>query len=146
MIVDLAAQRAMDRFAKVGFERLSDSERVLATVWQFAAGVSNHGFAGYYLSRRGDLAFHAPAALRAIGANELATIAAEANAQFGVAGPATDLKVRAEQLKQLGEPGLHAFEVLEQRYFAVEESIDALFEAWFERQTNATASTARGAK
>ena len=76
MIVDLAAQRAMDHLAKVGFDRLSESERILATVWQFAAGVANHGFAGYYGSRRGDLAFHAPAALRAIGAEEMATLAA----------------------------------------------------------------------
>ena len=57
MIVDLAAQHAMDRLNEAGFDRISESERILATVWQFAAGVANHGFAGYYGSRRGDLAF-----------------------------------------------------------------------------------------
>ena len=142
MIVDLAAQRAMDHLAKAGFDRLSESERILATVWQFAAGVANHGFAGYYGSRRGDLAFHAPAALRAIGAEELAALAAEANAQFGEGGPSPDPKKRAEQFKLLGEPALHAFDVLEQRYFDAEESIDALFEAWFERQKSAARSAA----
>lgn len=142
MIVDLAAQRAMDHLAKVGFDRLSESERILATVWQFAAGVANHGFASYYGSRRGDLAFHAPAALRAIGADELATLAAEANAQFGAVGPAADPKMRAEQIKQLGEQAHRAFDLLEQRYFDAEESIDALFEEWFERQKNAARSAA----
>ena len=137
MIVDLAAQRAMDHLAKVGFDRLSESERILATVWQFAAGVANHGFAGYYGSRRGDLAFHAPEALRAIGAGGLAGIAEEANAQFGPGGPSPDPKLRAEQLKQLGEPAFGAFGELEQRYFDAEESIDAHFEAWFERQRGA---------
>lgn len=134
MIVDLAAQRAMDRLAKVGFDRLSEAERILATVWQFAAGVANQGFAGYYGSRRGDLAFYAPTALRAIGAEELATIAAEANAQFGVAGPSPEPQARAEQIKELGEAAGCAFAALEQRYFDAEESIDACCEAWFARQ------------
>lgn len=116
MIVDLAAQRAMDRFTKVGFDRLSEAERILATVWLFAAGVANHGFAGYYGSRRADLAFHAPAALRAIGAHTLATIAVEANAQFGSAGPSPDPLVRAGQVQRLGDEA------------------DRVFEAWFERQ------------
>ena len=137
MLVDLAAQHAMDHLKKVGFDHLSEPERILATVWQFAAGVANHGFVGYYLSRRGDLAFHVPAALRAIGANELATIAAEANAQFGEGGPSTDTKARAEQVEQLAEESHRVFDELERRYFEAEESIDAHFETWFERQKHA---------
>ena len=138
MLVDLAAQHAMDHLKKAGFDHLTDAERILATVWQFAAGVANHGFVGYYLSRRGDLAFHVPAALRAIGANELATIAAEANAQFGDGGPSTDTKARAEQVEQLAEESHRVFDELERRYFEAEESIDAHFDAWFERQQYAT--------
>jgi len=142
MIVDLAAQRAMDQLLKVGFDRLSEAERILATVWQFAAGVANHGFAGYYLSRRGDLAFHAPAALRAIGADQLAMIAAEANAQFGPGGPSPDPGVRTEQLQQLGPEARRVFDALERSYFEAEESIDRQFEAWFERQKHASRSLA----
>ncbi|MFT3830242.1 MAG: DUF4375 domain-containing protein [Opitutaceae bacterium] len=137
MIVDLAAQHAMDRLAKVGFDRLFEPERIAATVWQFAAGVANHGFVGYFLSRRGDLAFYAPAALRAIGAEELAALATEANAQFCAPGPSPDPKIRAEQVKQLGEPAHRVFDALEQRYFEAEESIDRLFEAWYEREVGA---------
>ncbi len=137
MIVDLAAQRAMDRLAKVGFDHLADSERILATVWQFAAGVANHGFAGYYGSRRGDLAFHAPAALRAIGAEELATLAAAANAQFGSAGPAPDPKARAEQIRQLDTAAEQAFAALEERFFASDEDTDELLEQWLARWQHA---------
>lgn len=137
MIVDLAAQRAMDHLAKAGFDHLSDSERILATVWQFAAGVANDGFAGYYRSRRGDLAFHAPEALRAIGSLELAKVAEEANAQFGEDGPSPNRSLRAAQLRELGHEAHCVFTVLERRYFEAEESIDALFEAWFERQPEA---------
>lgn len=123
----------MDHLAKAGFDRLLESERILATVWQFAAGVANHGFAGYYLSRRGDLAFHAPAALGTIGAAELASIAAEANALFGAAGPSRDPKARAEQVRRLMADGRRVFDELETRYFDSEEDIDELFEAWFLR-------------
>ena len=133
MIVDLAAQHAMDHLKKAGFDHLTDAERILATGWQFAAGVANDGFAGYYRSRRGDLAFHAPEALRAIGANELAKLAEEANAQFGDDGPSPDRTVRGGQLRELGEEEHGVFAVLEKRYFEAEESIDALFEAWYER-------------
>ena len=137
MNVDLAAQRAMDHLAKVGFDRLSESERILATVWQFAAGVANHGFAGYYGSRRGDLAFHAPAALRAIGAAEMATLAAAANAQFGAAGPSPDPKARAEQIRQLDTAAEQAFAVLEERFFASDEDTDELLERWLARWQHA---------
>ena len=128
----------MDRLREVGFDHLSESERILATVWLFAAGVANPGFAGSYLSHRGDLAFHAPEALRAIGANELATIAEEANAQFGEGGPSPDTRIRAEQVDRLAEAAHGAFAALEQRYYDAEESIDAHFDAWFERQQYAT--------
>ncbi len=127
----------MDRLREVGFDHLTESERILATVWLFAAGVANHGFVGYYLSHRGDLAFHAPEALRAIGANELAKLAEEANAQFGPAGPSCEMKVRAEQVEQLAEESHRVFDELERRYFETEESIDAHFETWFERQKRA---------
>jgi len=131
MNVDLAAQRAMDHFEKVGFDRLSEPDRILATVWEFAAGVSNSGFSGYYTSRRADLAFYAPSALQKIGATELAAIATEANALFGADGPAPDHKVRAEQLRELGEPVQRQFTALDDRYFDTEEDVDELLETWF---------------
>ena len=130
MNVDLAAQRAMDHFEKVGFDRLSEPDRILATVWHFAAGVSNSGFSGYYVSRRADLAFYAPSALQKIGATELAAIATEANALFGADGPSPDHKVRAEQLRQLGEPGRCQFTALDGPLFGTEEDVDGLLETW----------------
>ncbi len=136
MNVDLAAQRAMDHFEKVGFDRLSEPDRILATVWHFAAGVSNSGFSGYYVSRRADLAFYAPSALQKIGAAELAAIATEANALFAPDGPSPDHKVRAEQLRQLGEPVRCQFTALDDRYFDTEEDVDELLETWFLNHPN----------
>ncbi len=137
MNVDLAAQRAMDHLEKVGFDRLSESDRILATVWQFAAGVSNSGFSGYYVSRRADLAFYAPSALQKIGATELAAIVADANALFGAEGPSPESKVRAGQLRQLGEAGPRKLAALDDRYFDCEEDVDELLETWFSRRSAA---------
>ena len=45
--------------------------------------------------------------------------------------------MRAEQVEQLAEESHRVFDELERRYFEAEESIDAHFEAWFERQKHA---------
>jgi len=136
MNVDLAAQRAMDHLAKAGFDRLSESDRILAAVWQFAAGVSNSGFSGYYASRRADLAFYVPTALQQIGSRDLVAIAREANAQFGGDGPSPDPAVRAGQIQQLGEDAFRAFAALDDRYFDTEEDVDELLETWFLNHPN----------
>ena len=92
--------------------------------------------AGYYVSRRADLAFYAPSALQKIGAAELAAIATEANALFAPDGPSPDHKVRAEQLRQLGEPVRCQFTALDDRYFDTEEDVDELLETWFLNHPN----------
>jgi hypothetical protein len=133
MNVDLAAQRAMDHLAKVGFDHLSETDRILAAVWEFAAGVANNGFAGYYTSRWADLAFYAPSALQQIGATGLAEIEREANALFGPDGPSPEPKVRVSQLQQLGAAVQRKLAALDDRYFDVKEDVDELLETWFRR-------------
>jgi hypothetical protein len=130
MITDLAVQRALDRLARKGCEALSETERTVATTWLFAAGVSNTGFAGYFSGARGDLAFNGPAALRAIGAAELAAIAEEANAVFGPGGPPRDRKERRRALRALAPEARRVLDALDQRYFDCEENIDDLVEAF----------------
>ena len=60
---DLAAQRALDRLAKVGFEKLSSLDKVLAAVWTFEADVGNRGFSRYFGGSAGDMAYYVPSAL-----------------------------------------------------------------------------------
>lgn len=127
---DLAAQRAMDRLGRVGFDSLSETDQVLATVWLFASGVENQGFARYYASHKGDLAFFVPSALRAISANKLAALAEEANSVFGPEGPPRDCKTRRVQVDALPEPIRARFLDLENRYFASEEDLDELLETY----------------
>ncbi len=130
MNTDLAAQKSLDRLANEGFDALTETEKTLATVWQFAAGVGNSGFAGYLSGHRGDLAFNAPTALRAIGASELAAIAAEANAMFGPAGPAGDRETRRAFVHALSEETRHALTELDRRFLDCEEDADELLERY----------------
>ena len=128
MITEIAAQEAMDRLEEYGFEALTETEGTVATVWLFLAGVANNGFASYFASKRGNLAFNAPSALRSIGATRHAEIAAEANAVFGPGGPAKNLMLRSDSVKALPGSAQDAFAALEKRYFDCDEDVDSLLD------------------
>jgi hypothetical protein len=135
MNTDLAAQQALDQLKKKGFDALTDVEKTLATTWLIEAGVNNGGFAEFFASSRGNVAANAPAALRAIGANQLAEIAAEANSVFGPAGPSRDRKTRQALVHAFDESKLRALATLDDRYGASTEDTDLLLEAFLARQT-----------
>ena len=59
MNTDLAAQRAIDRLKRWGFEALTETDKTLATVWLTEAGVGNHGFARFLASKRGENGYRA---------------------------------------------------------------------------------------
>ncbi len=130
---DLAAQRAIDRLRSEGFDALTETERTLVSVWLFAAGVGNSGFARYFSSHRGDLAFHAPAALRAIGAAAFAGIAAEANALFEDGRPPVDRDHRRRLTEAMPASARATLAALDQRYADCEEDIDELLEGFLSR-------------
>jgi hypothetical protein len=134
MNTDLAAQQALDQLKKKGFDALPGTEKTLATTWLIEAGVNNGGFAEFFASSRGDVAFHAPAALRAIGANQLAEIAAEANAILAPAGPPRDRKVRQALVHALDGSKRRALATLDDRYCACTEDTDQLLEVFLARQ------------
>jgi len=134
MNTDIAAQKALDRLARVGFEQLTESEKILATVWTFAAEVANRGFVKYFTRPAGNTALYAPEALRKIGAPELAGIAAKANAVFGAGGPPPDRKVRLELVRALDGGATKTLETLETRYFESPEDVDELLEAYLNRK------------
>ena len=127
---DLAAQRALDRLAKAGFDTLSETDKILAAVWLFEAGVGNDGFIGYFSSGRGDLAYYAPTALRSIGATQLAAIATEANAIFGPDGAPRDRSSRRELVRALPASACEALVALDNRYFNCDEDADDLLEGF----------------
>ena len=81
-LIDLS-ERSATRFFDAPFAQLTVPEQVFVAVWTLESDVNNGGFDQYYLNSSGDYAWFAPAALRAIGAEQTAAIAERANAAFG---------------------------------------------------------------
>jgi hypothetical protein len=130
MNADLACQHAFDRLAKVGFDALTEKEKTLATVWKLEAGVENGGFAHYYSSAAGDLAFHGPVALEHIGARHMAQVVAKANAVFGPEGPPRDRSTREEQIRAFSDEARKTLEALYDQFMESPDDTDALIDAY----------------
>ena len=139
MNTDLAAQKALDRLEKDGFDALTETDKTLATVWLFVAGVQNGGFAAYFASHRGNVAFYAPAALRAIGAKQLAEIASDANAVFGHADPPRDYSTRRALALAFDEATRRALDSADTRFYACSEDCDELLELLLTRDNQPSA-------
>ena len=131
---DIAAQKALDRLAKVGFELLAEHEKILAAVWTFEAQVVNRGLARYFPSSAGDMAFYAPTAFKTIGAPQKAEIAAEANGVFGADGPPRDRKARRELVPAFSAKARGSLDALETRFYQSPEDADDLLEAFINRR------------
>jgi hypothetical protein len=131
---DVAAQKALDRLAKDGFEKLTDTEKVLASIWTFEAEVANRGFARYFSSSAGDMAFFVPTALKTIGAISTAQIAASANEVFGAGGPPKDRKERRQFVRSFGEETKRTLTELESRLYDSQEDVDDFLELFLDRK------------
>jgi hypothetical protein len=91
------------REAALGFDSLSEVEKTAFIIDGLEREVNNGGFPQFFLNSSGDHAAATPAALRAIGAPEMARIVEAALAPFGPAGPSSDQATRQNQLDSLGE-------------------------------------------
>ena len=130
MNADLAAQHALDKFRKSGFDALTEQEKTLAAVWAIEAKVDNDGFAHFFSHALGDLAFHAPQALTAIGALNMAALAAKANQVFGPGGPPRDKAKRHALVDAFSEETKKALENLGNQFLASPDDTDVLLEAY----------------
>jgi len=130
MNADLACQRALDRLAEVGFDNLTEEEKTLATVWKLEAEVENGGFAHYFSSAAGDLAFHGPIALEEIGAGNMARLVGQANAMFGPGGPPRDRATRANMVRDFSDETRQTLDALYDEFMESSEDTDALIDAY----------------
>ena len=134
MNTDIAAQYALDRLARDGFELLPEREKILATVWTFEAQVVNQGFARYFSSSAGDMASYAPTALKSIGALQKAEIATKANLVFGAGGPPRDRKVRRDLVSAFDADAKRVLDALEREFYASPEDVDDLLEVYIDKK------------
>jgi hypothetical protein len=119
-----------------GFDRLSDAEKDFVAIWTLEADINNGGFDQYFFNSGGDYAFHAPKALKAIGASAAAAIVESANATFGAAGPPRNENERRKALERLTDREA-TLGSLDQRFFEYPDDIQGLLEAYVESRTAA---------
>jgi hypothetical protein len=81
------AESPRSHYGKVAYDKQSKPQQVFSAVWGLEAQVNNGGFAQCFESWDGEMAVHAAAALRAIGALRAAEIVAKAVAAFPGGSP-----------------------------------------------------------
>lgn len=124
------AESPAGRFWRVDYAALSVPERTFRSVWELEAEVNNGGFEQYFSNSSGRLAPQAPAALRAIGAVQMATIVDEAIAALGADFPWLDDEERQERATDLPPETVEQIEALEQRFFSYPDDLTALLYAY----------------
>lgn len=82
----------------------------------------------FFCHAAGDIAFHAPDALRRIGAVQMAEIAARANGVFGAEGPPRDRNARKALVEGFPEATKESLRALEAVSFECPEDVDELLE------------------
>lgn len=120
-----AIEAACDRHRDVGFESLSEIDRILVVVWALEADVNNGGFHQYYFNSSGDTAQYAPTALRAVGAPIMGGIVENANSLFGPGGPPTSRDKRQQALFALTE---ELWDDLDRQFQLYPEDLSSLLE------------------
>ena len=131
-----AFESALARLEAVGYGALSDSERLLATIWWLEGDVNNGGFDQYYFNSGGNFAKLAPGALRFIGAHAAAQIVESANARFGPNGPPESRNERQTALDELRKADPVAFESLDAQFYRYPDDISGLLAASLGLQEN----------
>ena len=118
--------KVSDRFNKVGFQSLSDSEKIFWCIWELEGDVNNDGFDGYFYNSAGDYAVEAVDALEKIGARKTADIVRRANGIFKDRRPPRDRNLRQDQLLALPESAQEKLDSLSEEFFKYEENLSQI--------------------
>ena len=111
------------------FADLCARDQLLVCIWGVEADVNNGGFDQFFFNSYGGLGPAASAALRAIGASQMAEIVDEAIARFGPGGVPEDRDARQTRLLALTEDDGVSFDDLDRRFWAYPDDVAALLGA-----------------
>ena len=126
--LDEAFQSALSTEAEVGFDALSERDRVLVTIWGLEADVNNGGFDQYFFNSSGDHAFAAVECLRRIGANAMADIVRDATSLFGQDGVPRDRSTRQDALDSFRDDSEEFLDALDTRFIAYPDDLSGLLQ------------------
>jgi hypothetical protein len=128
-----AVEDAFRQLAADGYASLTQFQRTVVCVWAACGEIDNGGFDQFFFNSSGDWSQDTPAALREIGASELADIVAEAIARFPSPGPSRDLIQRRQQLDELDLDTQHRMAQLSRLFDTF--SIDRQLAVFIERNS-----------
>ena len=124
------------RLEHAGTDALTQAERTVVVVWELEGEVNNGGFDQYFFNSSGDRAYDCADALRRIGANACAGIAARALRVFGASGPPRDRDRRVEQLQALDEAAIEELETLDNAFFEYPDNLEKLLAEYVRQHRN----------
>ena len=130
MDLEAAYDAAVARFEGSRFDDLTESDRVLVTLWGLEADVNNGGFDQYFFNSSGDQAFFAEHALRLIGAGQMAGIVARAVQLFGKAGVPRNRADRQSALDRVRDENGELLDDLDNQFYAYPDDVSALVEIY----------------
>jgi hypothetical protein len=122
------------RYEKVGFEKMTEPEKVIFSVWQFHCEVNNGGFHQFFINPAGDFAAAALIGLIRMGAHHAATLLGRAMAVFPGDNPPKEQDARIKILCAL--PEIMQYEYLDQltrEFFDSPEHLYAMESAYIEQ-------------
>lgn len=119
-------ERVSHRQAEVGFDGLSEPERVFICVQDVESEVNNGGFLQYFSNSTGDHALFASRSFEAIGANHTAGIVNRACAVFPNGEPPSDRTEREEILEQIDERIEGVLSELDDAFYEYNDDLEKL--------------------
>lgn len=120
------SKKVFDRLEKVGYDGMTDAEKVFFCIWTLEGDVNNGGFDQYFFNPWSEYSIKTVDAFEKIGASKTASIIRRANSVFGNSGPAKDRTTRQKQLDSLTESGKEKLKGLDDEFYEYHEDIDKL--------------------
>lgn len=126
MFVFAFFSKVKQRIKQVGFEGLTEAEKICWSVTWLWRLVQMAGFEIYYQEPYGGQACEAEKGFEAIGAKGFADIVHRANSVFEGGRPAKAQELRVEQLERAGGSGRSALRELDEEFRGCEDDYDEL--------------------
>jgi hypothetical protein len=120
----------LGRSTKLGYEKLSQPEKVFLCVRDFEFTLNNGGFTRFYFGPAGNRALETVRALETIGAKRNAELVKTTNGLFGADGPSPDRAKRQAQLRRLPGPKVNKMNDADKQFSEQEENLDELLTAF----------------
>lgn len=122
------------KFNRVGFDNLTEPEKVFYCVYWLEGEVNNGGFNQYFFNSAGDFAQETVVALRKIGAHYTADILLQSFSVFPKNSPIRDRYKRQKVLLKIGEEKEEFLNELDEKFFAYTDPIGSLLIEYIKKQ------------